>query len=81
MVTPDGPSERTTARLYRVREEDDLRSIAVRLYGLADFWVFIYDANAEAIAENGGLHPGQILCVPELDSLPPQAFVPGSDAQ
>jgi hypothetical protein len=66
MVTADDPSERTTARLYRVRENDDLRSIAVRLYGLADFWIFIYGANADAIAENGGLRPGQILYVPEF---------------
>jgi hypothetical protein len=66
MVTAGDPSERPTARLYRVRKDDDLRSIAVRLYGLADFWIFIYGANADAIAENGGLRPGQILYVPEL---------------
>ena len=65
-VKSNDPSERTTARLYRVREDDDLRSIAVRLYGLADFWIYIYGANVEAIAENGGIRPGQILYVPEL---------------
>jgi hypothetical protein len=31
-----------------------------------DFWIFIYGANADAIAENGGLRPGQILYVPEF---------------
>lgn len=66
MVRPADPSERTTARLYRVQDDDDLRSIAVRLYGLADFWVFIYGANAEAIAENGGIRPGQVLYIPDL---------------
>jgi nucleoid-associated protein YgaU len=67
MVRLSDPSERTTARLYRVQEDDDnLRSIAVRLYGLADFWVYIYDANAEAISKNGGIRPGQILYVPDL---------------
>ncbi len=65
-VKSSDPSERTTARLYRVREDDDLRSIAVRLYGLADFWVYIYGANVDEIAENGGIRPGQILYVPDL---------------
>jgi hypothetical protein len=66
MVKANDPSEQTTARLYRVREDDDLRSIAVRLYGLADFWVYIYGANVETIVENGGIRPGQILYVPDL---------------
>ncbi len=65
MVKPDA-SERTTARLYRVREDDDLRSIAERLYGVADFWIFLYSANVNAIAKNGGIQPGQVLWVPEL---------------
>lgn len=65
MVNPNDPSERTTARLYRVQEEDDLRAIAVRLYGVADFWVLLYGANAAEITANGGIRPGQILYVPE----------------
>lgn len=66
MVKANDASEQTTARLYRVREEDDLRSIAVRLYGLADFWVYIYGANLDAISKSGGIQPGQILYVPDL---------------
>ena len=66
MVTSADWSERTTARLYRVQEGDDLRSIAIRLYGLEDFWVFIRDANAREIAENEGIQPGQVLYVPDL---------------
>jgi nucleoid-associated protein YgaU len=65
MVSLSDPSERTTARLYRVQEDDDLRSIAVRLYGRADFWVYIYGANTEVISKNGGIRPGQILYVPD----------------
>jgi hypothetical protein len=65
MVKPVDPSERTTARLYRVQENDDLPSIAQRLYGASDFWVFIYGANVNAIAEKG-IHPGQVLLVPDL---------------
>ncbi len=66
MVKSSDPSERTTARLYRVQEDDDLRSIAVRLYGLADFWVYLYGANAAEIMTNGGIRPGQILYVPDF---------------
>jgi hypothetical protein len=66
MVKSSEPSERTTARLYRVREDDDLRSIAVRLYGLADYWIVLYGANAAEIAANGGIRPGQILYVPDF---------------
>jgi nucleoid-associated protein YgaU len=66
MVKPTDPSENTTSRLYRVQEDDDLRSIAERIYGVADFWIFIYGANVNAIAKNGGIQPGQVLLVPEL---------------
>lgn len=66
MVKLADPSESPTARLYRVQEQDDLRSIAERFYGVADFWVVLYGANVKAIAENGGLHPGQVLFVPDL---------------
>jgi hypothetical protein len=66
MVTPSNPSENTTSRLYRVQKDDDLRSIAERLYGAADFWIFLCGANVDAISRNGGIHPGQVLFVPEL---------------
>jgi hypothetical protein len=66
MVTPTDPSESPTSRLYRVQEEDDLRSIAERLYGVADFWIFLYGANVDAISRNGGIHPGQVLFVPDV---------------
>jgi nucleoid-associated protein YgaU len=66
MVKSSDPSEAPTARLYRVQEDDDLRSIAVRFYGLADFWVYLYGANAAEITTNGGIRPGQILYVPDF---------------
>jgi nucleoid-associated protein YgaU len=59
-------SERTTARLYRVQEHDDLRSIAKRLYGDPDLWIYLHRANVEVISRNGGIQPGQVLLVPEL---------------
>ena len=65
-VSSNDPSERPTARLYRVQEHDDLRSIAKRLYGVSDFWIFLYRANVNAISKNGGIQPGQVLLVPDL---------------
>jgi hypothetical protein len=65
-MSSNDPSERTTVRLYRVQEHDDLCSIATRLYGVSDFWIFLYRANVNAISKNGGIQPGQVLFVPEL---------------
>jgi nucleoid-associated protein YgaU len=61
-------SECTTDRLYRVQKDDDLRSIAERLYGVPDFWIFIYGANVSSIRKTGGIQPGQVLVVPELQA-------------
>jgi hypothetical protein len=70
MVKAKDPGEKTTARMYRVQEDEDLQAIAVRLYGVADYWVFLYEANARRIAEDGGIKPGQVLLVPDLASIP-----------
>lgn len=63
------PSEITTARLYRVQDGDDLRSIALRLLGSADLWIFIYAANQRDMSGAHAIRPGQILCIPELGEL------------
>jgi nucleoid-associated protein YgaU len=63
------PSEITTARLYRVQDGDDLRSIADRAYGHAEFWVFILEANRHEIGSGGDVHPGQILQLPDLKDV------------
>lgn len=65
MVMSADLSEKTTARLYRVQEGDNLHSIAARLYGLSEFWILIYSANAAEIDANGGIRPGQILYLPD----------------
>jgi nucleoid-associated protein YgaU len=65
MVTLSDLSEKTTARLYRVQQGDNLHSIAARLYGLPEFWILIYSANAAEIEANGGIRPGQILYLPD----------------
>jgi hypothetical protein len=70
MVKANDPAEKTTARMYRVQEDEDLRAIAVRLYGVPDYWVFLYEANARRISEDGGIKPGQVLLVPDLTSIP-----------
>lgn len=65
MVTLTEPSERTTARLYRVQAGDDLRKISIRVYGRPDFWHLLYRANAKAIEKNG-IRAGEILYVPGI---------------
>jgi nucleoid-associated protein YgaU len=70
MVKSNDPAEKTTARMYRVQEDEDLQAIALRLYGVPDYWVFLYEANAQKIADNGGLKPGQVLLVPDVASIP-----------
>lgn len=51
-------------RTYVVQPGDTLEKIAVKVYGTAETWGRIYDANAPALA-NGGLKTGMKLTVPE----------------
>jgi nucleoid-associated protein YgaU len=59
-------SEITTARLYRVQEGDDLRSIASRIYGCEELWLFVLQANLNEIGDADRLRPGQILYLPKV---------------
>ena len=59
-------SESPTARLYRVQEGDDLRSIASSVYGCEELWLFILQANLREMGDSDRLRPGQILHLPEL---------------
>jgi nucleoid-associated protein YgaU len=59
-------SEATTARLYRVKAGDNLRSIAEKTYGHAAFWFFLLRANLRELRGGEELRPGQILYLPDL---------------
>ncbi|MFH1724129.1 MAG: LysM peptidoglycan-binding domain-containing protein [Elusimicrobiota bacterium] len=58
------PSEESRARIYVVRRGDTLRSIATKLYGSAERWIELYQANHDRIQRGGELTPGQKLLVP-----------------
>lgn len=51
-------------RIYEVKPGDTLRSIALEVYGNADKWVDLYQANDDRIQRGGDLTTGQKLIVP-----------------
>ena len=55
------------ARSYTVQSGDSLSKIAKHVYGDADKWHAIYDANRDKIKNPDLIQPGQVL------SLPPNA--------
>lgn len=69
-VRPEGgrdgalPRGAELPRIYEVRAGDSLRSIALKLYGDADRWNELYNANDDRIMRGGDLVPGQKLIVP-----------------
>ena len=50
---------------YRVVKGDSLSKIAQRVYGDAQAWRRIYDANRDIIDDPDLIHPGQVLKVPK----------------
>ena len=54
------------ARTYTVAKGDSLSKIAKQLYGDAQKWRQIYEANKDTIKNPDLIHPGQVLTVPEV---------------
>jgi nucleoid-associated protein YgaU len=52
-------------RTYTVVSGDSLSTIAKRLYGDANKWRTIYEANTDRIKDPDLIHPGQVLTIPE----------------
>lgn len=52
------------ARIYEVQNGDTLRSIAVKLYGDAERWTELYEANSDRLQRGGDPVSGQRLVVP-----------------
>jgi nucleoid-associated protein YgaU len=52
---------------YRVVKGDSLSKIAQRIYGDAQAWRGIYDANRDVIDDPDLIHPGQVLKVPKKE--------------
>ena len=62
-VTSTAPS--ATPRTYTVKKGDSLSKIAKAVYGSANKWKRIYEANQDQIADADLIHPGQVLKIPD----------------
>lgn len=71
--TPSSASATPTAtaapRMYTVVKGDSLSKIAQRVYGRADRWKFIFEANRGTISDPDLIHPGQVLVLPEAPTV------------
>ena len=54
-----------TPRTYTVTDGDSLSKIAKRVYGNANKWRVIYEANREVIRNPDLVYPGQVLSLPD----------------
>lgn len=71
------PTKLPTKATHKVRRGETLSAIATRYYGLASYWVFIYEANKAAIGKDPHkLETGVELQIPEVPAQP--APPPGS---
>jgi nucleoid-associated protein YgaU len=59
------PSGSTPERTYTVKKGDSLSKIAKRVYGDAQQWRKIHEANRDIIDNPDLIHPGQVLKLPE----------------
>jgi len=53
-----------TPTTYTVKSGDSLSKIAKHLYGDADKWHAIYEANKDKIKNPDLIHPGEVLTLP-----------------
>jgi len=61
---PQGSTPPETEMAYRVAPGDSLSKIAQRVYGDANKWRLIFEANTDQIKNPDLIHPGQILKIP-----------------
>jgi nucleoid-associated protein YgaU len=64
---PEKASADASVMEYRVVKGDSLSKIAERVYGDAQAWRRIYDANRDIIDDPDLIHPGQVLKVPKKE--------------
>ncbi|HVF39544.1 MAG TPA: LysM peptidoglycan-binding domain-containing protein [Gemmatimonadaceae bacterium] len=57
-------AESTTNQTYTVKSGDSLSKIAKRIYGDANEWHRIYEANRDKIKDPDLIHPGQEFTIP-----------------
>lgn len=67
--TAAGPAPAASPRTYTVQKGDSLSKIAQQVYGRADAWPRIFDANRDRIHDPDLIHPGQELVLPDAPKL------------
>lgn len=60
---PEPPPEQSW-RSYTVQPGDTLSLIARQMYGQANLWRVIFEANRDTLTDPGRVHPGQVLKIP-----------------
>jgi nucleoid-associated protein YgaU len=74
-ATPVAASTGTAApaaakpRTHTVERGDTLSGIAKRVYGRADRWNVIYQANRDQLDDPDRIYPGQVLVIPDAPSV------------
>ncbi len=63
-TAPSAPSRDTGEQTYTVKKGDSLSKIAKRVYGDAQQWRRIHEANRDIIDNPDLIHPGQVLKLP-----------------
>ncbi len=58
------PSDTSGEQTYTVKKGDSLSKIAKRVYGDAQQWRKIHEANRDIIENPDLIHPGQVLKLP-----------------
>jgi len=64
-TAPSPTPAKSAARTYTVVSGDNLSKIAKSLYGDANKWRKIYEANTDIIKNPDVIRPGQVLKIPE----------------
>jgi nucleoid-associated protein YgaU len=63
-TAPSAPSPEAPGQTYTVKKGDSLSKIAKRVYGDAQQWRKIHEANRDIIDNPDLIHPGQVLKLP-----------------
>jgi nucleoid-associated protein YgaU len=63
-TAPSAPDRAGAERTYTVKKGDSLSKIAKRVYGDAQQWRKIHEANRDIIDNPDLIHPGQVLKLP-----------------